>query len=392
VIDLNNLKLLNNRLGQEKRERLIGIAVDVLLSAARKTDKVYKTSDELFLVLSPACPDISEKLETRISAKFSAKGINASIAISWKSQSELLYDLFYQDELLLLSNKSNLINDRVFFGPHNFSRPLPTKISKFECKIDLAADLDFAIQKQEFSLVYQPIYNSLREIIWCEVFVRWQRKKDGEYVPPGIFIPLAETNNKIHDIWSWSFETALAQLREWRTHSYQLPKLSFNFSPSQADFSKNTQFSYAEQITNWCKAYNFSSRDFLIELTETSLLKDFAAAVDLFEDLRSIGVRLCLDDFGAGFSSLSMLRFLPVSTIKIDRSFLVGLPDSVPNRAIVKATIALASELRINVVAEGVENEQQFRFLKNLGCDYFQGYFFAEPISSDVLEELLVKN
>jgi len=161
--------------------------------------------------------------------------------------------------------------------------------------------------------------------------VRWQRKKDGKYVPPEIFIPLAETNNKIHDIWSWSFETALAQLREWRTHSYQLPKLSFNFSPSQADFSKNTQFSYAEQITNWCKAYNFSSRDFLIELTETSLLKDFAAAVDLFEDLRSIGVRLCLDDFGAGFSSLSMLRFLPVSTIKIDRSFLVGLPDSVPN-------------------------------------------------------------
>ena len=87
-----------------------------------------------------------------------------------------------------------------------------------------------------------------------------------------------------------------------------------------------------------------------------------------------------------------MLRFFPVSTIKIDRSFLVGLPDSVPNRAIVKATIALASELRINVVAEGVENEQQFRFLKYLGCDYFQGYFFAEPISSDVLEELLVKN
>ena len=120
--------------------------------------------------------------------------------------------------------------------------------------------------------------------------MRWQRKKDGKYVPPEIFIPLAETSNKINDIYSWSFETALAQLLEWRTDSYQLPKLSFNFSPSQADFSKNTQFSHAERITNWCKAYNFSSRYFLIELNETSFLKDFAAAIDLFEHLKSIGV------------------------------------------------------------------------------------------------------
>ncbi|KZR90121.1 Phytochrome-like protein cph2 [Synechococcus sp. MIT S9509] len=303
-----------------------------------------------------------------------------------------MYDIFCQEELLLLANKNHTVNDRAFAGSHSFSRLLPTKISKFECEIELAADLDFAIQKQEFSLAYQPIYNSLHEIIWCEVLVRWQRKKDGELVPPEIFIPLAETNNKIHDIWVWSFETALAQLQEWRTDSYQLPKLSFNFSPSQTDFSRNTQFSYAEQIKNWCKSYNFSSRDFLIELTETPLLKDYAAAIDLFDDLKSIGVRLCLDDFGAGFSSLSMLRFLPVSTIKIDRSFLVGLPDSVSNRAIVKATIALASELGINVVAECVENEQQFRFLNNLGCDYFQGYFFTKQIASNVLEKLFIKN
>ena len=119
----------------------------------------------MFVGLSPACPDILEKLKTRISAKFSATGINASTVFSWKSQSEHLYDIFCQEELLLLANKNHTVNDRAFAGSHSFSRLLPTKISKFECEIELAADLDFAIQKQEFSLAYQPIYNSLHEMM-----------------------------------------------------------------------------------------------------------------------------------------------------------------------------------------------------------------------------------
>ena len=133
------------------------------------------------------------------------------------------------------------------------------------------------------------------------------------------------------------------------------------------------------------------TQDFYIELTEASCLEDVERAARLFNELRLIGIKLCLDDFGTGFSSLSILKSLPIDIIKIDGSFVSGLTKSRTNQAIVKATTTLASELGIKVVAECVETSKQLKYLTEQGCDYFQGYYFSKPLSLDGLERILPK-
>ena len=390
VIDLNNLKYINDRFGHSEGDKTIEKIAETLLSVAREGDKVYRTGGDEFAVIMPSDHDISEKIEERFYMEFVRRGLKASCAVLWKSKSEKVVDVYRQADLKMLAKKRMGTRKSALFAVNLLSTPPPSYNRENDHAVELVDDFNMAIQKQELTLAYQPIFDSSHHMIWCEVLMRWRRARDGKYISPAKFIPIAEKTNKIHDLWAWSWSTALAQLSEWRSNSYVQPKLGFNLSPVQINNTKDSQY-LAEQITGWCNAYEIPTQDFYVELTESSCLEDVERAARLFKELQLIGIKLCLDDFGTGFSSLSILKSLPIDIIKIDGSFVSGLTKSHTNQAIVKATTTLASELGIKVVAECVESDKQLKYLTEQGCDYFQGYYFSKPLSSDGLEKILAR-
>lgn len=260
-----------------------------------------------------------------------------------------------------------------------------------EYRFQILAANNEGVWSGQFRVVYQPIINiSSGELNSYEVLLRWHHPERG-LVAPDIFIPMAESLGLIFDIGLWVLKQACEQLQEWKEtlNPPRLPGIAVNLSPIQLE-----RMDLLEKFEDIFEATGADRRHIKFEITESALMKHTDTVDRVLESLRSRGIELAIDDFGTGYSSLSYLDKLPVQILKVDRSFVNGLAQpggkSGGAHEIVRATISLAHNLQMRVVAEGIETEEQLQALKNYGCDYGQGYLIARPLTPEDATQFLV--
>ncbi len=253
--------------------------------------------------------------------------------------------------------------------------------------LQLEMALRRAIERQELRVYYQPIVLlTTGKIIGFEALVRWLHPKQG-LISPAQFIPVAEETGLIVPIGLWVLNESCRQLRQWQMQFPTASKLTISVNLSSKQFS---QPRLVDQVDQVLKETGLNPNDLKLEITESGII-DNQESADLLRRLQALNVQLCIDDFGTGYSSLSRLRQFPINTLKIDRSFIGTMQESVEDAEVVQAIVTLAHNLGMDVVAEGIETAEQLAHLRRLHCEQGQGYFFSKPVDSDAVEALLAE-
>ncbi|HIK45541.1 MAG TPA: EAL domain-containing protein [Leptolyngbyaceae cyanobacterium M65_K2018_010] len=253
-------------------------------------------------------------------------------------------------------------------------------------RLQLESDLISALDNQEFLLYYQPIVRlKTGELSGFEALVRW-RQRDRGFVLPGAFIPAAEETGLIVALGQWIFQEACLQLRNWHSRFPEYQHLTMSINLSNRQFSQPDLINQIKSILADTQVRGDCIR---LEITESMVMGDVDAAIDLMLRLKALDLKLAIDDFGTGYSSLSYLHRFPMDTLKVDKSFVGRLEKSYEDRAIIHTILTLGQELGMEVVAEGVETSEQVDMLKQEQCDYGQGYFFAKPLPAEAAQSLL---
>jgi EAL domain-containing protein (putative c-di-GMP-specific phosphodiesterase class I) len=284
----------------------------------------------------------------------------------------------------LLANADAAMYRAKEVGRDNFQFYTPEMNVKVHEKFLLREELRNAITRSEFVLYYQPEVD-LRtgRVFAVEALVRWNHPKLG-LVPPIKFIPAAEETGLIVPIGDWVLHEACRQNKAWQDAGLAPMVVSVNVSARQFR-EKNL----VARVAGALKESGLQARYLELEVTESLIMQDFDLAVAIMEELRRLGVQLSIDDFGTGYSSLSALKSYPVARLKIDKSFIDGLPANEDDKAVASAVISLGRTLNLRVIAEGVETDAQAAFLRSVNCDEMQGYLFSKPIPAQKIEEML---
>lgn len=244
--------------------------------------------------------------------------------------------------------------------------------------------LAVALEQEEFQLVYQPLVNTVSgKMYGAEALLRWHR--DGKQISPAHFVPLLESTGRIVPVSKWIISEACRQLAQWRALGTDFI-IAINISPLQ--FRDDD---FIDSILHPLEVYNIDPSQIELEITEGILIENVAEVIDKLLQVRELGCRISIDDFGTGYSSLAYLRQFPINKLKIDRAFVKDIPDS-DDGVIAKSIIMLASQLGLDVLAEGIETVEQLEFLVKNGCDKFQGYYFARPSSPEELFDMVTKS
>jgi len=247
-------------------------------------------------------------------------------------------------------------------------------------KIELEADLRKAILREEFVLYYQPqIQTGTNKMIGVEALVRWNHPEKG-ILSPGVFIPIAEETGMIHEIGTWTLREACRQMREWHLAGGPLIPVSVNLSSQQ--FHQPNLIDYIREIL---EETGLEPKYLELEITE-SMMMDAKVSKSILQELDDFGVKISLDDFGTGYSSLSYLKQFPIHKLKIDRSFIADITRNVNDQAIVSTIISMAKNLKMDVIAEGIETKDQLEFLTRNSCEEIQGYYFSRPLPAPQVE------
>ncbi len=374
VVDLDRFKEVNDTLGHRNGDEFLRIVAERLTAAVRPGDTVARLGgDEFGIVLPGATPDSVEGILRRLQDALGQEAELAGVAVS--AEASMGYAMWPEDadtpEALL--RRADLALDAAKTARAAIVRYHPG-IDEFDPKrLGLIAELRRAISGDELVLHYQPKVDAhTGHVVAFEALVRWIHPVRG-LVPPNDFIPIAESTGLIGPLTQWVVDSALAQLAEWSTVR---PGLSVAVNIS----ARNLRDDLPGWILNRLAANRVKASQLVLELTETSFATDPIRATALLEELSAAGVKVSLDDFGQGYTSLGSLGHLPVSELKIDRGFVVAMEHSAEDRAIVASVIELGHQLGLTVVAEGVETEEVFADLRRLGCDTMQGYLFSPAV------------
>ncbi|MDQ6786410.1 MAG: EAL domain-containing protein [Acidobacteriota bacterium] len=251
-------------------------------------------------------------------------------------------------------------------------------------RLSMESSLRRALERDEFEVYYQPKLNvSSEQIVGMEALLRWRHPESG-IVAPGEFIPLAEETGLIMPLGEWILRTACTQGKSWQDEGFDL-HLSVNLSARQFQ-----QKNLLETINCIIRETGFDSHCLELEVTESSIMKNTEVAIKILKELKETGIRISIDDFGTGYSSLGYLKRLPIDVLKIDKSFVQDIAADPDDTALVMTIITLAHNLRLKVVAEGVETQEQLKFLQLLMCDEWQGYLYSKPVPADAFKQLLI--
>jgi len=257
-------------------------------------------------------------------------------------------------------------------------------LDDFLKNVDIENKLKEAVFHNNFMMYYQPMYHGrTRQLRGVEALVRW-KDDSGKMIPPSVFIPIAEKNGLIDHIGTFVVEESIRQYRTWSEYYNMQFKMSINISALQ--YKKDD---FVDSIMAVIDKYGVDPSDIELEITESILIDDFDSVTTKLTRLRNLGVGISLDDFGTGYSSLSYLKKFPIDTLKVDKSFIDTVLDDASTRIITESILNMSHAMGFETVAEGVENERQFSYLVNAGCDVIQGFYLGKPLPSEKVDELL---
>jgi diguanylate cyclase (GGDEF)-like protein len=395
-IDLDNFKNINDNLGHSKGDLVLIDIAHRLQECVRSIDTVCRIGGDEFAILLEDIVDVSsaEDITARIlktlakPVDIEGRSINISTSIGIRINQigdEFAEDLLRDADIAMYQAKSHGKSCYLIFDVGMRDHVL----ERLELENDLQNALNRQPNNRELLLYYQPIVSlSNGKVMGFEALSRWKHPKRG-MISPNIFIPIAEETGLIGELGEWALREACHQAHIWNeTYSNNLLRtISVNLSARQ--FSQTDIFLQVKQIL---EESNLPPQCLKLEITENLLIEDPDSIIHVLEKLRDLGVQVQIDDFGKGYSSLSYLHQLPIDAFKIDRSFISRLDEASEDPfayEVVRTMIALARELKIKVVAEGVEKREQYNLLQDLGCDYIQGYLIAEPMEKTLLEVFL---
>jgi len=386
-LDLDRFKVINDSLGHNVGDQLLQAVAARLRSCVRDSDTVARLGGDEFTVMLPnlARADdgavVAEKILDAIRHPFSLDGreffLTTSIGIS-------LFPDDGTDTETLIKNADTAMYQAKEQGSDNYALFNAHVNAKAHQRVLLEQGLRRALANEDLELHYQPIFDYRSgKVTGMEALLRWTHPELGA-VKPSVFIPIAEATGMMIPMGAWVLRTACTQLRAWHDSGYRDLTLAVNLSVCQLQ-----QTDLVARISETLRQCNMAPRFVEFEITETSAMASPEASIKMLYDLKKLGVRISLDDFGTGHSSLSYLKRFPIDTLKIDQSFVRDITTDPDTAAIVSAIIAMAHSLRLKVVAEGVELTEQSTFLKSHGCDQMQGYLITPPVPANRFPEFL---
>lgn len=384
VFDLDNFKTVNDSLGHNYGDELLKHVANIFQSQVRSEDTVSRQGgDEFTIVLSgmrqiKKIAQIADNILQKLSFPMNLSGhqvvIGSSIGIA-------VYPNDGQSHDELLRNADMAMYYAKEEGKNNFQFFMPEMNKQAHHRLLLENKLRHAIEEKHFQLFYQPQMDlKTGEIIGTEALIRWIDPEQG-IIAPAEFIHLAEDTGLIGQIGDWVIETACREMKALQDKGFPKIKVAINVSAFQFRHGKHL----TDVIRNALVKYQYPAELLALELTESILIDDVRETLNILNVMRDLGITLAIDDFGTGYSSLSYLKQFPIDVLKIDQSFIRDITTDSSDKAIVSAIIAMAGQLEIDVLAEGVETREHEAFLQAQGCDYVQGYLYCKPISKDEL-------
>ena len=384
VVDLDHFKHINESLGHNVGDLLLKATGERLASRLGSGSTLARLGGDEFAVLSEDCTQaeqaahLAQSLIDCLNAPFLLDGqelfISASVGIClYPDDAKTVDEVLRNADSALFKAKSS--------GREGFAFYDQEQTEYARQRVELIAGMRHAIENDELRVHYQPLHSLTdNRLIGVEALVRWQHPQRG-LVPPGEFIPIAEDSGMISAIDAWVLEQACRQMVTWRSGGRHLQFVAVNISSRL--FSRGE---LDQRVAQVLASTGLPAGCLELEVTESAVMDDPDQAQALLERLRGLGVRLAIDDFGTGYSSLARLKRLPVHKLKLDQSFVAGLPHDKDDLAITRAVIALAHSMEMKVLAEGVERAEQLEHLRQLGCDYVQGYFIGRPVAAQDLQ------
>ncbi|NRR31783.1 EAL domain-containing protein [Oxalobacteraceae bacterium] len=391
-IDLDNFKAINDTRGHDKGDILLRQVAERLLGVVRASDTVARFGGDEFVLLledlgsddveaAAGAQEMARMVQQAFAAPFDIAGVDQystpSIGITvFNGGSGSVDDVLKRADLAMYQAKAAGRNAISFFDPHMQAR--------VSARVALETDLRHALELRQFELHYQPQCAVDGRLCGAEALVRWRHPQRG-LVSPAEFIPAAEDIGLIVPLGRWVMESACLQLARWAAGE-RTATLEMAVNVSAFQFHRHD---FVEMVLEVLEQTGAPPAQLKIELTESLLLKDVQGTIEKMMRLKAVGVGFALDDFGTGYSSLSYLHRLPLDQLKIDRSFIRDAFEDGQGVAIVRIIVALGKALRMAVLAEGVETEQQFALIVTEGCQAYQGYLFSKPLPADALAEFI---
>ena len=389
-LDFDRFKVINDSLGHSQGDNLLKLIAERLRSSLRPGDLVARLGGDEFTILINGLKgenDISKivgRFQTDIAMPFDLGGrqvyVTASIGVALSiSGYQNPEDMLRDADTAMYRAKAKGSSQYQVFDQSMHEHALK--------QLQLETEMREAIERQEFCLHYQPIMDLKRNsLVGFEALVRWKHPVRG-MVPPMEFIPAAEESGLILPLSKWILQESCKQLVRWQVEYDAAAELVVSVNLSSRQFA---QPDLAAEMVSTLKETGLAVRCLKLEITETHLM-DNSEAVIVLKQLRELGIDLSIDDFGTGYSSLSYLHRLPVTDLKIDRSFVMRMSESSEHAEIVSTIIKLAHSLKLRSVAEGIETAEQHKQLTDLGCEFGQGYYFARPLEPHAAKELIIQ-
>ncbi|ABK44978.1 diguanylate cyclase/phosphodiesterase [Magnetococcus marinus MC-1] len=389
LIELTNFKQINDTLGFQSGDRVLLEVAKRLADYADKSDTVARMGGSEFALLrirenaamhsGDFCNELLELLSIPIEYEDQPVHITASVGVSHFPRHAGDMNALFQKAAIAMAHAKQA-------GERNSSRIYaPEMETQAQERFALESRLHQVLERKELALHYQPKVDAFSgEVIGMEALLRWNSPELGT-ISPVRFIPLAEETELIVPMGAWALKTACKQAKKWLDQGHKLT-VAVNLSPRQF-LDKRLKDTVRQALTD----SQLPPERLELEITESCAVGDVTYTVNLLNDLKSLGVTCALDDFGTGYSSLNYLKLLPLDTLKLDRSFVMAIPEDKNDAAIVRSVIQMAHDLGLKVVTEGVETRQQAAFLKYNQCEILQGFLISRPLDAQEFGEFLLR-